>query len=61
MDEVQQRFVGKYFFLKGWGNKKITAELQTTFHDSALSSSTVGMHFQAPELSQDIFAFLLQL
>jgi transposase len=41
MDEVEQRFVVKYFFFKGWGNKKITAELQTTLHDSALSNSTV--------------------
>ena len=41
MDEVEQRFVVKYFFIKGWGNKKITAELQTTFQDSALSNSTV--------------------
>jgi transposase len=41
MDEVEQRFVVKYFFIKGWSNKKITAELQTTLHDSALSSSTV--------------------
>jgi histone-lysine N-methyltransferase SETMAR len=41
MDEVEQRFVVKYFFLKGWGNKTITAELQTTFGDSAISNSTV--------------------
>jgi transposase len=41
MDEVEQRFVLKYFFLKGWGNKMITAELQTTFGDSAISNSTV--------------------
>jgi transposase len=41
MDEVEQRFVVKYFFIKGWGNKRITIELQTTFHDSDLSSPTV--------------------
>jgi transposase len=41
MDEVEQRFIAKYFFVKGWGNKKITAEVQTTFHDCDLSSSTV--------------------
>jgi transposase len=41
MDEVEQRFVVKYFFIKGWGNKKITAELQATFQDSVLSNSTV--------------------
>jgi transposase len=41
MDEVEKRFVVKYFLIKGRGNKKITAELQTIFHDSALSSSTV--------------------
>jgi transposase len=40
MDEVEQRFVATYFFIKGWGNKKITAESQTTFQDSALSNST---------------------
>jgi transposase len=27
--------------MKGWGNKTITAELQTTFHNSAISNSTV--------------------
>jgi hypothetical protein len=37
----EQRFVVKYFFIKGWGNKKITAELQTTFQDSGVSKSTV--------------------
>jgi transposase len=41
MDEVEQGFNVKYFFIKGWCNNKITAELQTTFHDSALSSSAV--------------------
>jgi transposase len=41
MDEVEQRFVVKYFFIKGWDNKKITAQSQTTFHHSDLSSSTV--------------------
>jgi hypothetical protein len=97
MDEVEQRFVAKYFFIKGWGNKKIIAELQTTCHDCDLSSSTskvgsessrmaiysvmtiqflvdpsqyweqscrsslIGIHFQAPELYQDTFAFLFQL
>jgi transposase len=40
MDEVEQRFVVKYFVIKGWDDKKINVELQTTFHDSALSSST---------------------
>jgi transposase len=41
MDEVEQRFVVKYFDIKGRVNKKITAELQATFHDSAISNSTV--------------------
>jgi transposase len=41
MDEVEQRFVVKYFFIKGWGNKRITAKLQTTFHGSVMSISTV--------------------
>jgi transposase len=34
-------FVVKYFFIKEWGNRKITTELQTTFRDSAISNSTV--------------------
>jgi transposase len=42
MNEVEQRFVVKYFFFKGWGNKKITAELQTTFHNSAIFNLTVN-------------------
>jgi transposase len=41
MDDLEQSFVVKYFFIKGWGNKKITAELQTNFRDSAVSNSTV--------------------
>jgi hypothetical protein len=41
MGEVEERFVVKYFFIKGWRNKKITVKLQTTFHDSALSSFIV--------------------
>jgi transposase len=41
MDEGEQKFVIKYFPIKGWDNKTITAELQTTFHDSDLPSSTV--------------------
>jgi transposase len=41
MDEVEQRFVVKYFYLKGWGNTKTTPELQKAFHDSALSNSTI--------------------
>jgi transposase len=41
MDEVEGRFVVKYFCIKGWGNKKITDKLQRTFHDSAFSNLTV--------------------
>jgi transposase len=41
MDEVEQRLVVKYFLIKGWDNKKISAELQAAFHHSALASSTV--------------------
>jgi hypothetical protein len=41
MDEVEHRFIAKYFFPKRWGNKKITAELQSTLHSSAISNSTV--------------------
>jgi hypothetical protein len=40
MDEVEQRFVVKYFFSKRWDNKNITVELQQTFRDSALFSLT---------------------
>jgi transposase len=56
MDELEQRFVVKYFFLKGWGNNKISTELQTIFHDSALSSSTVKRwirKFKTGDLSCD--------
>jgi transposase len=41
MNEIEQRFVVKYFHLKGWGNKRITAELESTFQGSALSRATV--------------------
>jgi transposase len=41
MDEVEQRGIVKYFDIKSWRNKKISAELQTTFRDSAISNSTV--------------------
>jgi hypothetical protein len=42
MDDVEQRFAVKYFLIKEWGNKTMTAELQTTFRDSARSNSTVN-------------------
>jgi transposase len=41
MDEVEQRFVVKYLYIKGGDNKTITAELQITFYDSAISNSMV--------------------
>jgi transposase len=41
MNEFKQRFIVKYFHLKGWGNRMITAELESKFHDSALSRATV--------------------
>jgi hypothetical protein len=41
MDEVEERFIVKCFDLKERSNKKITAELQTTFHDSATFNLTV--------------------
>jgi transposase len=56
MDKVEQRFVVKYFFIKEWDNNKITAELQITFHDSVLSSSTVKRwirRFKNGDLSSD--------
>jgi transposase len=37
VDEFEQRFIVMYFHLKGWGDKKITAELESTFQGSALS------------------------
>jgi hypothetical protein len=41
MDEIEQRFVVKYLYIKGCRNNKITTELQTTFHDSAISNLTL--------------------
>jgi transposase len=41
LDDVKQRFIVKYFFLMGWDSKRITAELQSTLHPSAISNSTV--------------------
>jgi transposase len=41
MNEFEQRFIMKYFHLKGWGNRRITAELEGTFQGSALSRATV--------------------
>jgi hypothetical protein len=46
MDEFEQRFIVKHFHLKGWGNNKITAELETTFQGSALSKATVKRWLQ---------------
>jgi transposase len=41
MDEFEQRFIVKYFHLKRWENKRITAELESTFQGSSLSNTTV--------------------
>jgi hypothetical protein len=41
MDEVEQRFIVKYFFRKGGGNKRIRAELQSKLDSSARSNSMV--------------------
>jgi transposase len=41
MNEFEQRFIVKYFHLKGWENRKITTELEGTFQGSALSRATV--------------------
>jgi hypothetical protein len=38
-DIFEQRFIVKYLHLKGWGNKKITTELENTFQGSALSKA----------------------
>jgi exosome complex RNA-binding protein Csl4 len=37
VDEVEQRFLVTYCYIKGWDKRKIIAELQATFHDSAIS------------------------
>jgi hypothetical protein len=39
--EAGERCVVKYFDIKRWDNKKITAELNPVFQDSAISNSTV--------------------
>jgi hypothetical protein len=39
MDEAEQRFVVKNLFIKVWGNKKITAEIQIAFGGFAVSNS----------------------
>jgi hypothetical protein len=40
MDQIEQRVMVKYFFLKGHGSKLIHKELVSTFHDNAISLST---------------------
>jgi hypothetical protein len=41
MNEFEQGFIVKYFHLKGWGNRRITAELENIFQGSVLSRETV--------------------
>jgi hypothetical protein len=41
MSEFEQRFIVKYFHLNGWGNRRITAELESPFQGFALSGVTV--------------------
>jgi hypothetical protein len=41
MDRIEQRVMGKYFFLKGYGSKLIHKELASTLQDNAISLSTV--------------------
>jgi hypothetical protein len=41
MNEFEQRFIVMYFRLKGWGNIRITAELESTFQGSVLSRAIV--------------------
>jgi hypothetical protein len=41
MNKFEHRFIIKYFHLKGWGNRRITAELESTFQGSALPRATV--------------------
>jgi transposase len=41
MNEFEQRFIVRYFHLKGSGNRRIIAELESTFQGSVLSRSTV--------------------
>jgi transposase len=39
--EFEQRFIVKYFHVKGCGNRRITAELESTFQGSTLSRTIV--------------------
>jgi hypothetical protein len=56
MDEVEQRFIVKYFFVKGWDNERITVELQSALHSSAVPNSTLKSwikKFKSGDLSCD--------
>jgi transposase len=58
-DEVEERFIVRYFFLKGLGNKRISAELHSTLHSSAIPNSTVKRwinKFETGDLSCDEYA-----
>jgi hypothetical protein len=37
MNKFEQRFIVKYFHLKGWGKRRVIAELESTFQGAALS------------------------
>jgi hypothetical protein len=55
MDEFEQRFTFKPLHLKGWGNKRIITELESTFQGSALSMVTVKQwlrKFKSGDLSR---------
>jgi hypothetical protein len=41
MEKEEQRFVVKFFWLKGWGSKKIHQELISTFGDDAYGLSHI--------------------
>jgi transposase len=54
MDEFEQRFIVKYFHMKGGENKKIIAALESTFQGSGLSRAMVKrwlQKFQTGDLS----------
>jgi hypothetical protein len=56
IDQVEQRFIVKYFFVNGWGNKRIRAGLQRILYSSPVSNGTVKRQikkFSTGDLSPD--------
>jgi hypothetical protein len=46
MEKEEQRFVAKFFWLKGWGSKKVYQELMNTLGDDAYELSQIKIWFQ---------------